>query len=173
LSPLIVLQCGQHGLFVILDLHAAPGGQNIDWHSDAGIHKALFWEHVEFKQRVCFLSLLFLSYCRACLADCRLLRLQGIHLWEELARRYKDNTWVAGCVSLSLLRITPSKLTLAPLFRYNLLNEPTDPEGYRLEKWYDDAEKAVRAVDPDHILFLDGVRCFFSLSRKSRLTSRH
>lgn len=115
----------------------------------------------------------FPSLLRACLSDCQLLRLQGIHLWEELARRYKDNTWVAGCVSLSLLHITPSKLTLTPLFRYNLLNEPTDPEGYRLEKWYDDAEKAVRAVDPDHILFLDGVRCFFLFSREARLTSRH
>lgn len=42
--------------------------------------------------------------------------------------------------------------------QYNLLNEPTDSEGHRLTCWYDQAEKAVRAIDSKHILFLDGVR---------------
>ena len=32
--------CARHGIYTILDLHAAPGGQNTDWHSDHGGHIA-------------------------------------------------------------------------------------------------------------------------------------
>ncbi|GFZ50461.1 hypothetical protein JCM24511_08218 [Saitozyma sp. JCM 24511] len=62
-------------------------------------------------------------------------------IWEELAKHYKDNTWVAG---------------------YNLLNEPTDSEHVRLLALYDRLEKAVRAIDPIHILFLDTFGMDFS-----------
>jgi hypothetical protein len=58
-----------------------------------------------------------------------------VKIWENLAAHYKDNTWVAG---------------------YNPLNEPTDEEHTRLIDFYVRIEKAIRAVDPDHILFLDG-----------------
>lgn len=71
---------------------------------------ALFWEHIEFQNRT-------------------------VAIWEELARRYKGNTWVAG---------------------YNPLNEPCDEEHVRLLAFYDRVEKAIRAVDPEHILFWDG-----------------
>lgn len=64
-------QCAAQGIYTILDLHAAPGGQNIDWHADTGVHRALFWEHLEFQNR-------------------------AIALWEKLAERYKGNTWIAG-----------------------------------------------------------------------------
>ncbi|KAG9123245.1 hypothetical protein FRC07_015196, partial [Ceratobasidium sp. 392] len=39
---------------------------------------------------------------------------------------------------------------------YNPLNEPTDEEHYRVLAWYERAQKAIHAVDPDHILFWDG-----------------
>lgn len=29
-------QCAKHGIYTIIDLHAAPGAQNTDWHSDLG-----------------------------------------------------------------------------------------------------------------------------------------
>ncbi|KAL4974275.1 putative glucanase [Aspergillus desertorum] len=58
-----------------------------------------------------------------------------IWLWEQLAARYKGNPWVAG---------------------YNPLNEPCDPEHIRLPAFYERVEKAIRAIDPDHILWLDG-----------------
>lgn len=32
--------CAQHGIYTILDLHTAPGGQNTDWHADHGGHIA-------------------------------------------------------------------------------------------------------------------------------------
>lgn len=56
-------------------------------------------------------------------------------MWVKIAEHYKDNTWVAG---------------------YNPMNEPADPLHYRLQSWYSRVEKAIRNVDPDHILWLDG-----------------
>lgn len=106
----IIDSCAKYGIYTILDLHAVPGGQNQDWHSDSGVHKALFWDFGYFQERI-------------------------LALWTEIAKYYKDNTWVAG---------------------YNPLNEPADVEGHRLTDFYTKAEKQIRAVDKNHILFLDG-----------------
>jgi len=58
-----------------------------------------------------------------------------INLWQYIAKRYKSNAWVAG---------------------YNLLNEPADKQWLRLLDFYDRIVPAVRAIDPDHILWLEG-----------------
>jgi Cellulase (glycosyl hydrolase family 5). len=58
-----------------------------------------------------------------------------VWLWEQIVARYKHNAWVAG---------------------YNPLNEPCDPEHVRLPAFYARIEKAIRAIDPRHILWLDG-----------------
>ena len=58
-----------------------------------------------------------------------------VHLWEAVADRYRDNPWVAG---------------------YNPVNEPGDSGGRVVGPFYDRLVKAVRAVDPGHVLFLDG-----------------
>jgi len=60
-----------------------------------------------------------------------------VHLWQALAARYRGNATVAG---------------------YNIMNEPADPEGATLKPFYDRVVEAVRRVDPDHIIFLDGNR---------------
>jgi len=60
----------QQGLYVILDMHAAPGSQNIDWHSDSD-GRALFWQKVG---------------CRN----------QYIKLWEKLSSAFKSEKMVAG-----------------------------------------------------------------------------
>lgn len=36
------------------------------------------------------------------------------------------------------------------------MNEPGDPQHNNLQTWYARVEKAIREVDPDHIMFLDG-----------------
>jgi len=41
---------------------------------------------------------------------------------------------------------------------YNPVNEPADAEGSTIGPFYRRLEAAIRAVDPDHILFLDGNR---------------
>ncbi|KAG2150454.1 glycoside hydrolase [Suillus clintonianus] len=63
--------CAQQGIYTILDLHAAAGGQNTDWHCDAGSHVANFWIHKDFQDRT-------------------------IWLWKELAKHYVNNKWIAG-----------------------------------------------------------------------------
>lgn len=104
--------CTQHQIYTILDLHALPGYQNQDWHSDNPTHKALFWQHKHFQDRT-------------------------VHLWEAIADRYKGNPWIAG---------------------YNPMNEPGDVSAELILPFYRRLYQAMRAVDPDHILFLEGNR---------------
>ena len=104
--------CDRHDLYVILDLHALPGCQNMDWHSDNPTHHAAFWRHRHFQDRV-------------------------VHLWERIAERYRGRPAIAG---------------------YNIMNEPGDASGARIKPFYDRVVAAVRAVDPDHVVFLDGNR---------------
>ncbi len=91
-------------------MHAVPGGQNPDWHADSGNNHASFWDFKDHQDRT-------------------------VWLWEELAKHYVGNPWIAG---------------------YNPLNEPCDPKHYRLPAFYDRLEPLIRAIDPDHILWLDG-----------------
>ena len=67
----VISLCAKHGIYTILDCHTAPGGQNPDWHADAGIHIPLLWTHKDFQDRL-------------------------VWLWGQLAEHYKDNKWVAG-----------------------------------------------------------------------------
>ncbi|MBF0330768.1 MAG: glycoside hydrolase family 5 protein [Candidatus Omnitrophica bacterium] len=60
----------QNNLRVILDMHAAPGAQNHDWHSDSD-GKARFWTNKGFQRR-------------------------AAALWGFLADRYKNEPAVAG-----------------------------------------------------------------------------
>jgi Cellulase (glycosyl hydrolase family 5) len=64
-------QCSKQSIYTILDLHALPGGQNGDWHSDNVTNHASFWDHKDFQDRV-------------------------VWLWSEISARYKDNPWIAG-----------------------------------------------------------------------------
>jgi endoglucanase len=61
----------KHGIHVILDLHAAQGGQNEGWHSDNPLGVALLWQHPHFQDRV-------------------------RDLWVHVARHYRDEPAVAG-----------------------------------------------------------------------------
>ena len=63
--------CAAHGIYTVIDLHAAPGSQNQHWHSDNATHVAAFWQHPHFQDRV-------------------------VNLWVALAARYRGNPWVAG-----------------------------------------------------------------------------
>jgi aryl-phospho-beta-D-glucosidase BglC (GH1 family) len=108
----VIKICTDHEIYTILDLHAAAGYQNQDWHSDNPSQQAFFWQHKHFQDR-------------------------AIWLWEIIAARYKDNPWVAG---------------------YDPLNEPSDPTGERLDAFYRRVVAAIRRIDPEHIIFLEGNR---------------
>jgi endoglucanase len=114
--------CEAHGLYAILDLHAVPGWQNPDWHSDNASRHSLFWADRHSQDRF-------------------------VALWEELARRYRHRSVVAG---------------------YNVMNEPVTgtPRGRfttaYASRWeplnavYRRVVDAIRKIDPEHIIFLEG-----------------
>ncbi len=115
----LVQWCTQHGVYVILDLHAVQGWQNPDWHCDNPGRYALTWQHPHFQDRF-------------------------VSLWEELARRYKGNATIAA---------------------YDVMNEPmtakahtphSRPNWHVLNQLYRRVVSAIRAIDPDHIIFLEG-----------------
>jgi len=106
----VIKLCAAQHIYTIIDLHALPGYQNQHWHSDNPTHQALFWKHKDFQDRV-------------------------VVLWEAIARRYRNEPWVAG---------------------HDLINEPADPTGERVVPFYRRLVEAVRKVDPAHVLFIEG-----------------
>ena len=62
---------------------------------------------------------------------------RALHLWEVIAEHYKDQPWIAG---------------------YDLINEPADPTGKKVFPYYKRLYEAIRKIDPNHILFLEGDR---------------
>jgi endoglucanase len=63
--------CASAGLYTVIDLHAAPGGQNHHWHSDNPFHRPLLWRHPHFQDR-------------------------AVALWRAIAARYAGRPEVAG-----------------------------------------------------------------------------
>lgn len=109
--------CRRGGIWVILDMHCAPGGQtgaNID---DSWGYPWLY-ESAKDQELIC-----------------------GI--WQGIAQRYRDDPIVIG---------------------YDLLNEPipTFPQlrkyDNQLEPLYRRITKAIREVDPNHVIILEGAK---------------
>ena len=101
------------GLYAIVDLHAAPGGQTGYHHDDGSGYPLMFYVPRD--------------------------RGLALRLWRAIAERYAGNPAILG---------------------YDLLNEPIaafhdlaalNP---KLEPFYRDATRAIRAVDPGRIVFL-------------------
>ena len=134
-------------------MQADKSGQNQGWHCDSGLSHATcefrldqpdtliqgkstllttkVWDHKDFQDRAIKLWEHWAEVRRlnsdfaSSLGHCR-----GELTWKH----YKNNTWVAG---------------------FNPLNEPADEKNHRLLNWYSQVEKAIRAVDSNHILFLE------------------
>ena len=120
--------CEKHGLYVILDMHAVQGWQNSHWHCDNERGSSLFWTHRMFQDRL-------------------------VALWEEIARRYTGRAVIAG---------------------YELMNEPSSntPNGDHAFDFFENFKsdwktmnavyrrlvEAIRAVDPKHIICIEGDR---------------
>lgn len=116
--------CKANNLYLILDLHAAPGGQGNDLPiADRDPATPSFWESAADQEKM-------------------------VALWGEIARRYKDEPYVAA---------------------YDLLNEPNwdldgsgDAHGCKvrdnapLVALYKRATAAVRRADPNHLLIIEG-----------------
>ncbi len=63
--------CREHGLYVMLDLHAAQGWQNPDWHCDNPADVCLLWSTRDYRDR-------------------------AAGLWRAIAERYRDDPVIAG-----------------------------------------------------------------------------
>ena len=106
--------CEENEVYLILDLHAAPGGQGAnaaisDYNSDL----PSLWESELNKNKT-------------------------IALWKKLAERYKDKEWIGG---------------------YDLLNEVNwemENDNEELLNLYKDITTEIRAVDNNHIIFIEG-----------------
>ena len=86
-----IAACAANGIVSVIDLHALPGSQNQHWHSDNPTHRALFWEHRHFQDRV-------------------------VNLWEAIADHYKDNVWVGG-YNLMNEPADESRAVVGPFYR--------------------------------------------------------
>jgi hypothetical protein len=105
--------CKSNNMYLILDLHAAPGGQGYNAAiSDYDPDKPSLWESEDN-------------------------RIKTVALWEKLAERYSDEQWIGG---------------------YDLINETNWdlPGGVMLRELYENITAAIRAVDTNHIIFIEG-----------------
>ena len=114
--------CRKHELYAILDMHAVPGWQDPDWHSDHYGHLALIWSHRQFQDRF-------------------------VTLWEEFARRYKDESAIAG------YNIMNEPVTGVP---YGFFGFPYNPDWDAMNRLNRRTVEAIRRIDADHIIFLEG-----------------
>ncbi|HDP67608.1 MAG TPA: carbohydrate-binding protein [Candidatus Marinimicrobia bacterium] len=108
----LLVWCKRNNLYLILDMHCAPGGQNYGNISDSD-GEARLWTEPANQDRT-------------------------IEIWKRIAAYYADEEWIIG---------------------YDLLNEPVLPEGYAntvLRDFYICLAGAVREVDTNHILFIEG-----------------
>jgi hypothetical protein len=126
LTDSLLKWCTEDHIYLILDLHAAPGGQGHDLPiADRDSTKPSLWQSK---------------------AD----RDKTIALWKKLAERYKDDEWIGG---------------------YDLLNEPNwsfehpldkndhgtkDTGNAPLRKLLIHITKAIRTVDKNHLIFIEG-----------------
>ncbi len=67
----LVAMAERLGLFVVIDLHSTPGGQNPDWHCDNASGESGFWTDARHRSRV-------------------------IETWKQLASHFRDCTTIAG-----------------------------------------------------------------------------
>jgi endoglucanase len=105
--------CEKYNVYAVLDMHAAPGGQNNYFISDADKNsKARLWNSEEAQKRT-------------------------YELWKAIASRYKGKTIIAG---------------------YDLLNEPIPQKPAQLVSCYRDIIDAIRTVDRNHMIILEGAQ---------------
>ncbi len=113
LTDSLVAWCKARDMYVILDLHAAPGGQGNDQGiSDRDEDKPNLWESEANRDKT-------------------------VALWARLAERYQDEPTIGG---------------------YDLINEVNYslPGNTALRDLYGRITSAIRAVDQNHILFIEG-----------------
>ena len=106
----LVSKCAARGLYVIIDMHGAVGGQSVS--DDTGrANQNTYWNDANAQANTSF-------------------------MWKQIATHYKGNSTVAA---------------------YDLINEPVGtPTNDAAVNAQDNLYKAVRSVDPDHMIMIEG-----------------
>jgi endoglucanase len=115
-----------HGLYVILDLHAAQGWQNVHWHCDNASRISLLWEDRTYQDRF-------------------------VALWQEFARRYKNAGVIAGYNILN----EPCTNSTRGDYPWNI-SRNYKPAWDRINSLYRRTVTEIRKIDDRHIIFLEG-----------------
>jgi endoglucanase len=116
--------CAANKIYLILDLHAAPGGQGNDLNiSDRDPSLPSLW-------------------------DSEANRNKTIALWKKLAQRYANKAWIGAYDILN----EPNYGFEDPADRNGLKETKNEP----LKKLLVDITKAIRAVDKNHIIVIEG-----------------
>lgn len=67
----LIRVCKKYGIYIMLDMHTSPGGQNPDWHSDNSLGAPSFWKYETHRNAL-------------------------IDIWCEVVERYKEETIIMG-----------------------------------------------------------------------------
>jgi len=113
LTDSLLAWCEVNQIYLILDLHAAPGGQGNELSiCDGDASKPNLWESQANRDKT-------------------------VALWRKLAEHYANKPWIGG---------------------YDLINETNYnlPGGTALRNLYERLTDTIRAVDNNHIIFIEG-----------------
>ncbi len=122
----VIALCEKYNLYVILDMHAVQGWHNAHWHSDNPRGISLFWDNLQYQDRF-------------------------VALWEEFARRYAGKAVIAGYNIMN----EPCVNTANGDYPYNFY-ENYSPKWDKINRIYSRVVKAIRNIDPKHIIFMEG-----------------
>lgn len=111
----IIEMAEKYGVYVILDMHGCPGGQNYD-HTSGSARQCELYSNLDYQNAM-------------------------EKLWIAIASRYKNSAAVAA---------------------YDIMNEPQVNEIVSVKQdprnlIYDRMVRAIRSVDPNHILMIEGI----------------
>lgn len=121
----------KYEIYVLLDLHTVPGGQNPDWHSDNGTGYTLFWEYELFRNQV-------------------------ISLWADIAERYSREEFLLGYDVLNEPFIVPQLFEHVTNDDEMATGLYIEGVGEKLNSFYKKVIASIRKVDKNHIIFLEG-----------------
>jgi hypothetical protein len=132
--------CKNQGLYVILEMHACPGGQSHDPPTDP---EHTYWAWDEGRQDWVEVGVACLwasnaEYYAETGRTPEFNKQRTIDIWQTIADRYKDETQIIG---------------------YELMNEPYLPYGIHWPELRDlliQITTAIRQVDTNHIIFAEG-----------------
>lgn len=126
LTDSLLKWCVQKEMYLILDLHAAPGGQGHDLPiSDRDSAEASLWQSKANREKT-------------------------IALWQKLAARYKNEKWIGGYDLIN----EPNWSFEHPNDRDN--HGTNDTSNLPLRKLLIKITRAIRKIDTNHIIFIEG-----------------